>query len=170
MKFCKPYFFVIWHISRTYWIVQKLDHLTCHAFLFMTINHYLHHSLSQNCVTCQTIKFFKVVAKCIVGAADKSPSNKDFVEIGRTEMGYHTQFYWAKGSCQVKKFKNQRKTRIGRTTTTHPSIHFFYFFWETCTAKKQHRKTQNFRVGTWPTHPLPSFSRIFGFFLTWQNP
>ena len=47
------------------------------------------------------------------------------------------------------------------------------------TNKYQHKKTQKsatfpkkkkIRVGTWPDHPLPSFCRIFGFFLTWQNP
>ena len=41
--------------------------------------------------------------------------------------------------------------------------------------KKQHEnqkisKKMKIRVGAWPTHLLPSFSRIFGFFLTWQNP
>ena len=38
------------------------------------------------------------------------------------------------------------------------------------TQKKQMKKTKQIRVGAWPTHPLPSFSRIFNFFLLLQNP
>ena len=39
MKFSKPYFLVIWAINpenfvKKYWIVQKLDHLTCSKCLF----------------------------------------------------------------------------------------------------------------------------------------
>ena len=43
MKFCKPYFLVIWfgidpeNFVKKYCIVQKLDHLTCSKCLFMTL-------------------------------------------------------------------------------------------------------------------------------------
>ena len=72
----------------------------------------------------------------------------------------------------LKKSKNPWKTRIGRTPNTHPPIHIFNFFWkhlETWKQHKKHKETQNLpqkiqiRVGAWPTHPLPSFSRIFEF-------
>ena len=183
-EICKPYFLVIWHLSWTYWIVQEVDHLTCHAFLFMTINHYLHHSLSQNCVTCQTIKFFKVVAKCIVGAADKSPSNKTdyFRYIWLTKISWKSVgLRWdttlsstgLRDLVKSKKSKNPRKTRIGLTPTTHPSIQLCFFLRNMYSKKTTQENTKfpkkrQIRVGTWPTHPLPCFSRIFGFFLTWQ--
>ena len=72
----------------------------------------------------------------------------------------------------VRGFVKLEKKIRGQTPPTHPPTQFFF---ETCKAKQQYKKTLNFskkqiQVGASPTHPLPSFSRIFGFFLTWQNP
>ena len=63
--------------------------------------------------------------------------------------------------------KGAFKTRIGQTQYTHLFIHFFS---ETFGNMKIAQKSQNSPppkkkiVGVWPTHPLPSFSRIFDFF------
>ena len=54
-----------------------------------------------------------------------------------------------------------------RQPPTHP-IYFFLIFGNMKTTRKKKKKKkfspQNIRVGAWPTHPLPSFSRIFWFF------
>ena len=61
-----------------------------------------------------------------------------------------------------------RKTRIGQTANNQPPIHFFLiFFLKILETWKQHKKhnisKKIIRAGAWPTNPLPSFSRIFGF-------
>ena len=76
--------------------------------------------------------------------------------------------------CLVKLKKNPKiREKLG-LTTSHPltPLHIFFYFLETCTTKKKHTQfpKKRIRVRAWPTHPLPSFSRIFGFVLTWQNP
>ena len=82
--------------------------------------------------------------------------------------GGHTPIF-----CQI---SIGRIGRIGQTPLTHPPIHFLFIL-ETFrnmkhknSTKKHKISRKKIRVGAWSTHPLPSFSRIFGFFLTWQNP
>ena len=60
---------------------------------------------------------------------------------------------------------------------THPlPCPFFWKYLETWKQHKNTNKTQNYqkiikiRVGAWPTHPLPSFSRIFWFFKLDKTP
>ena len=82
----------------------------------------------------------------------------------------------------VKLKKNQKiREKLGLATPHAPtpiSI-FLIFFGNMYNRNKQQnthknttfqKKKKSFRVGAWPTHPLSSFSRIFWFFLTWQNP
>ena len=86
---------------------------------------------------------------------------------------------WLRGLVKLKKCKNSRKTRIGQTSPTHPLSNFLIFFgkiWKHESSTKNTKKHKiskkqiKIRAGVWPTHPLSSFSRIFGFFSTWQNP
>ena len=75
--------------------------------------------------------------------------------------------YPVKGSCQVK--KNPRK--LGLIRPQPPTPYPIFFFWKHLktlnNTKKNNKKNTTFlekiliRVGTWPTHPLSSFSRIF---------
>ena len=64
-----------------------------------------------------------------------------------------------RGLVKLKKNKNLSKTRIGQTTPIQPPYSFFLKHLETW--KQQQKKKTQFQ--------LPSFSRIFRFFLTWQN-
>ena len=81
-----------------------------------------------------------------------------------------------RGLVKLKKFKKSEKNSdCPDYKQTNPPIHFFNFLMETCTTTKTTQNTQylkktKIRVGACPTHPLPSFSRIFWIFLTWQNP
>ena len=69
MKFSKPYFLLIWHRSckfrKKYW----LDHLICSKCPFTTLLYNMYKPIkfipvySQNCVTCQMVEIFRVVAK-----------------------------------------------------------------------------------------------------------
>ena len=82
------------------------------------------------------------------------------------------------GYCQVKKkLKIREKVELARP---HPPIHFFINLWKHVQQQKNthntHKKTKNvkkkiiIRVGSLPTHPLPIFSRIFGFFQLKKTP
>ena len=82
----------------------------------------------------------------------------------------------SKGSCQV---ENNTKIRqkLGllkpHTPTRLSDFSFLFKQLETWIQHKKHKiskKKKKIRVGAWPTHPLSSFSRIFLFFSTWQNP
>ena len=64
-----------------------------------------------------------------------------------------------RGFVKLKKFKNPRKTRIGRTPPTHLPYPIFYFFWQQLQQQKttqKHKKTQHFqkKKSSWGlTHP-----------------
>ena len=75
--------------------------------------------------------------------------------------------FFTQGSWQVKK-KPKIREKLG-LARPHSSK---FFFFETSKQHKKHKikKIIIIRVRAWPTHPIPSFSRIFGIFLTWQNP
>ena len=78
-----------------------------------------------------------------------------------------------RGLVKLKKSKNPTKTQNNQTITTHPPIHcLFLETWKQHT--KKHKKHSIYKKKLYPswglTHPPTSDSRIFGFFLTWQNP
>ena len=60
-------------------------------------------------------------------------------------------------------------TSYGHNNIQYPIL---YCFWKHVQRKKTAQKTQYFkkkkeiRAGAWPTHSLPSFSRIFGIIST----
>ena len=73
----------------------------------------------------------------------------------------------------VKLKKNPRKTRIGQTAPNHPTPLSNFFlnilkhenYTKNTKKQKKSKKIIIIRVGLdAPTHPLPSFSRMFGFF------
>ena len=49
-------------------------------------------------------------------------------------------------------------------TPTHPQIYFLQLFWKHVQEKTPPPPKKEIRVGASRTHPLPCFSRIFGFF------
>ena len=97
------------------------------------------------------------------------PGIQDGVQIGPHKWnGLLT--WWGVLSIK-KKSKNPRKTRIGQSIDTHPPINFFWNMFNKKNHKKHKiKKKKSELVLESPIHPLPSFSQIFGFFLTWQNP
>ena len=75
VKFCKPYFLVIWHpehfVNIYYCIDRMLDHLTCSKWLFITLydiykpNNFIPVLFSElrymsNGLTCQIVKFCEI--------------------------------------------------------------------------------------------------------------
>ena len=63
---------------------------------------------------------------------------------------------------KLKKIQKSEKNSDWSDITDPPTYYFFLIG-----NIEKHKKTQHFqkniRVGTWPTHPLSSFSRIFDF-------
>ena len=75
-----------------------------------------------------------------------------------------------KGSCQVKKNKKKYEKKSDGSDLPPPPPPYRFFFLIMYNNKKQHNKykisNKYIRVGASPTHPLPSFYRIFGFVST----
>ena len=71
-----------------------------------------------------------------------------------------------RGLVKLKKSKKSEKNSDWPDTTYPPPYPFLLNMYNN---KREHKKTKKnpkkkFRVGVWPTHPLPSFSRILRFF------
>ena len=77
---------------------------------------------------------------------------------------------WLRGLVKLKKSKNPRKTPIVQIpSTTRLSIFFIYFgnmYNEKNNTKKHNISKKKSELGLEPPTRPPTFSRIFGFFLT----
>ena len=75
------------------------------------------------------------------------------------------------GLVKLKQIPKIRE-KLGLIRPHQPTHYQFFFFGNMKTTQKTQHFPQKIkiRVGAWPTHPLPSFSRIFGFFFGLTKP
>ena len=93
----------------------------------------------------------------------RTPYSRDIYACSRQ---CNPKFTSVRDLVKLNKSKNSRKTRIGQTPLTNSRIHFLFFVGNMYNNNKniqKHKisKKYEIRVGSWPTHPPPSFSQIF---------